>query len=326
MIELFISNFILDKKTVLFAINNTCNCRCDMCSIWKYDNKKIVKLIEGRKALSKLYKNNFGSLQITGGEPLLNSDVYSIIDYAKKLNFIVFLVTNGTLINELTAKKLSESRVDNVGISFHHYDNFIFEKISNHKNILSKVMNAVKYLKKENIPVEALFTISKFNKDDIEKTVEFINSLGIGVSFCIPMIIKDTSYCLGGRSAEFSNEELNDVITEIIHLKKKRYWIINNMIFFKEILNFLNGKNKYSCLGGNKLFYLDWNLNLYPCMVKGSPKNIDKVDFNLKGEKCNECLLQCFREPSLFLISRPLAISLILQDLPTYVKMTKTRY
>jgi len=294
-----------------------------MCSIWKDGNKKIVKLEEAKRALSKLYKNNFGSLQLTGGEPLLNPDVFSIIDFAKNLNFIVFLVTNGTLINESIAKKLSKSRVNNVGVSFHHHDVSVFEKISNHGNILNKVMNAIKYLKKENIPVEALFTISKYNKDDIERTVESINSLGIGVSFCTPMIVKDTSYCLGGSCAEFSNEELKDVITEIIHLKKKRYEIINNMTFLKEILDFLDGKNKYPCLGGHKLFYLDWNLNLYPCMVKGSPKQIDKVDFNFKVEKCNECLLQCFREPSLFLLSKPLTLKLVSQQIPTYFRLSK---
>jgi len=80
MLESFISNFIFDKKTVLFAINNTCNCMCEMCSIWKDENKKTVKLEEAKKALSKLYKNNFGYLQITGGEPLLNPDVFSILN------------------------------------------------------------------------------------------------------------------------------------------------------------------------------------------------------------------------------------------------------
>lgn len=320
MLKSMISNFIFDRKIVLFAINNTCNCKCEMCSIWKDKNKKTVKFEDAKKALIKLRKNNFGILQITGGEPLLNPDIFRIIGYAKKLGFTIFLVTNGTLIDETVAKKLSEIGVDNVGVSFHHYDTKNFEKISNHEKILDNVQNAIKFLKKEKVPTEALLTLSKYNKDDIEKTVRFINNLGIGISFCIPTIVKDTSFALGGDCVNFTNYELRDIILKIIRLKKKEYGIINNNIFLEETIHFLGGKNKYYCLGGYKIFYLDWNLNFYPCMFNGSPIIFNDVKFDFKNKKCNKCLLQCFREPSLFLLSKPLTLNLILHNFKDYIK------
>ena len=320
MLKFILSNFIFDRKVVLFAINNTCNCRCEMCSIWKDKNKKIVKFEDAKRALVKLRKNNFGTLQITGGEPLLNPDIFHIIKYAKKLGFTIFLVTNGTLINEITASKLSESGVDNVGVSFHHYDRMIFEKIANHKKILDKVLNTIENLKKEKIPTEALFTLSKYNRDNIEKTVEFINDLGLGVSFSMPTIIKNTSFSLGGESVEFKKKELKKIISKIIRLKKRGYKILNNTVFLKEALNFLDGKNKYQCLGGYKIFYLDWNLNFYPCMFKGKPMSLNKVNFKFEKVRCNDCLLQCFREPSLFLLSKPLTIKLVLSDFRNYIE------
>jgi MoaA/NifB/PqqE/SkfB family radical SAM enzyme len=291
-----------------------------MCSIWKDKNKKIVKFEDAKKALIKLRKNNFGILQITGGEPLLNPEVFRIIEYAKKIGFTVFLVTNGTLIDESTAKKLSKIHVDNVGISFHNYDAKKFEKISNHEKILDKVLNAIEILKKEKIPTEALFTLSKYNKDNIEKTIKFINDLDIGVSFCMPTIVKNTSYSLGGTCVNFTNDELRDAILEIIRLKKTGYNIINNITFLEETLHFLDGNAKYYCLGGYIIFYLDWNLNFYPCMFKGNSEKISNVKFDFKNEKCNKCILQCFREPSLFLISKPLTIKMILQNPLTYLK------
>jgi MoaA/NifB/PqqE/SkfB family radical SAM enzyme len=292
-----------------------------MCSIWKNGNKKIVKFEDAKKALIKLHKNNFGTIQITGGEPLLNPDIFHIIEYAKKLGFTIFLVTNGTLIDESAAKKLSEIGVDNVGISFHHYDKIMCEKIFGHKDVFNKLVNSVKFLKKEKIPVEALFTISKYNKNDIEKTIEFINSkLDISVSFCMPTTIKNTSFSLGNESVDFEKDELKEIILEIIRLKKKGYKIINNMIFLKEALNFLDGKNKYYCLGGYKIFYLDWNLDLYPCMFKGKPTSLDEKNFKFEKLRCNECLLQCFREPSLFLRSKGFCLKLIMKQLPEYLR------
>jgi len=322
MLKSMISNFIFNRNVILFAINNTCNCKCKMCSIWKNGNKKIVKFEDAKKTLIKLRKNNFGTIQITGGEPLLNPDVFRIIEYAKKLGFTVFLVTNGTLIDESLAKKLSEIKVDNVGVSFHHYNKIMCEKIFGHKDVLNKLVNSVKLLKKEKIPVEALFTISKYNKDDIEKTIDFINSkLNISVSFCMPTTIKNTSFSLGNESVDFEKDELKEIIFEIIRLKKKGYKIINNNTFLKEALNFLDGKNKYYCIGGYKIFYLDWDLNLYPCMFKGKPTSLDKTNFKFEKSRCNECLLQCFREPSLFLISKVFCLKLIMKQLPEYLRV-----
>jgi MoaA/NifB/PqqE/SkfB family radical SAM enzyme len=296
-----------------------------MCSIWKDKDKKTVKFGDAKRALIKLRKNNFGTLQVTGGEPLLNPDVFRIIQFAKKLGFTIFLVTNGTLINEEIAKKLSRVHVDNVGISFHHHNAEKFEKITNHKKILDKVQDAIKYLKKEKIPTVAMFTISKHNKDDIKKTVQFINDLGVSVSFCLPIISTDTSYSLGGLCVDFTNDELRDVIFEIIHLKKKGFDIINNMAFLEDTLRFSIGTAKYYCLGGYKIFYLDWNLNFFPCMFKGKPIKINEVDFNFENEKCNECLFQCFREPSLFLLSKPLTLKLVLNDLKSYLRVIKSK-
>ena len=324
MLKSMLSNFIFNRNVVLFAINNTCNCKCEMCSIWKDKNKKVVKFEDAKKALIKLRKNNFGILQITGGEPLLNPDVFRIIKYAKKLGFTVFLVTNDTLIDKITASKLSESGIDNIGVSFHHYDRKVFEKITNHKKILYKVKNAIENLKKQKIPTEVLFTLSKYNKDDIEKTVGFINDFGLSISFCMPTIIKDTSYSLGGACADLTNDELKDAILEIIRLKKNGFNIINNMTFLEETIRFLNGKTKYYCLGGYKIFYLDWNLNFYPCMFKGKPVNLNNMSFDFKNEKCNKCLLQCFREPSLFLLSRPLTLRLAISNFTSYSRIIRT--
>ncbi len=291
-----------------------------MCSIWNQKDKKIVKLEEAKKALRKLYRENFGFLQITGGEPLLNPNFFEIVKYAKKLHFTVFVVTNGTLIDKKVARKMAELKIDNVGISFHHYDEREFEKINNHENIQKKVLKAIELLKEEKVPTEALFTITKYNKNAIEKTVEMINKLGLGVSFCTPMTVKDTSFTLGSYSTKFLSKELKEILFEIIKLKKK-YFILNNEIFLKDVINFLEGKNKFYCVGGYKIFYLDWNLNFYPCMNKGPPIPLEKVKFDFDKKICNDCIFQCFREPSLLLISTPLAIKFILKNFSNYFKL-----
>jgi len=259
-------------------------------------------------------------MQLTGGEPFLNPDIFKIIDYAKKLRFIILIATNGSLITESVADKLARSKVEQVSISFHHYDPKIFEKIERHNNILPKVLKSIELLKEKKVPVSALCTISKHNFNDIEEIVCFTEDLGVGTNFCIPVNVSETSYSLGGKSAKFTKNELKNTILKVIKLKKEGYNITNNMSYLRDIISSLEGKSKYPCYGGSKLFYLDWNLNLYPCMCKGTRKKIDEESFSCK-ETCDNCLIQCFREPSLFLKSRMESVRLLLKDSPYYLNM-----
>jgi hypothetical protein len=80
------------------------------------------------------------------------------------------------------------------------------------------------------------------------------------------------------------------------------------------MIRYLDGKSKYECLGGSKIIYIDWNLNVFPCMCKGKPVSIDKYSFR-NGKTCNQCMIQCFREPSIFLMSKRGAKAM-LRELP----------
>lgn len=318
-----------DKNLLFFAINNTCNCRCKMCSIWKMKEKKIVKYAEAKKALIKFYDNDFRFLQLTGGEPLLNPDFFRIMKFAKELGFVVFFPTNGTLITKEIAERLAENRIDHVSISFHHFKPKTFEDISGHEGIFKKTLNSIAYLRQAGVPTSVLCTIMKDNYRDIENIVRYFDRLKISISFCTPMIIRETTFALGSEHAKFKKNELKNVISEIIELKGKYKNIVNNIEFLKDVMNFLSDKkSKYTCLGGEKIFYLDWNLNIYPCMNRGKGIAIDeffnsKRNINKKNQGCDDCTFQCFREPSIFLGSKANAIGALIKDLPSYIYFMK---
>jgi MoaA/NifB/PqqE/SkfB family radical SAM enzyme len=309
-----------DKKTVFFAVNNTCNSKCRMCSIWKNKNKKNVKYEDAKKALDILKKNNFKILQITGGEPFLNPDIFRILEYAKKIGFSIFVVTNGSMITEEAAEKIAKINVDQISVSFHHHDPKVFERIENHKNIFDKAFKGIQNLRQKKAHVSALCTISKYNMNDIEKTVEFIEGMNLYTSFCIPVTIDKTSFALGGdKCVNLTKEEMKDVILKIIEMKKRGHKIVNNTAYLRDVIDSLDGKSRYDCYGGSKLWFMDWNLKIYPCMSKGKGVRIEKAKFK-DHANCNECLIQCFREPSMFLKSRRETIRLFFKDIGFYLR------
>ena len=100
-------------------------------------------------------------------------------------------------------------------------------------------------------------------------------------------------------------------------MKKHGYNIVNTMIFLLEMNRYLENRNKYRCLGGERFAYIDWNLDVYPCMCKGKPINIEKYSFDkFQKSECNKCMLQCFREPSILLSNRKRTTKIALRELP----------
>ncbi len=303
-----------NPKLVFFAITNNCNCKCGMCSIWKIKEKKNIELDKAKSILLDLKKRGFNYLQLTGGEPMLHPNFFEILEYAKKLKFVVFFPTNGTLIDKISAKKLSKMNIDNVSVSFHNMDPLKFEDIAGHKDIFYKSLSAIKNLKKEKIPTCVICTINrKTNCEDIEHVVEFFQKMSIFVLICTPMVIKDTSFHIGGDDTNFSDKELKNIIIDILKMKKKYSNIINNTLFLETVIDFLDKKKtKYPCLGGKKILYIDWDGIVYPCMTK-----------NELTENCDDCILECFREPSIFMSSRKNAIFAIAKDLKYYLQFLK---
>jgi MoaA/NifB/PqqE/SkfB family radical SAM enzyme len=62
------------------------------------------------RVLDELAEMGSFYLSISGGEALTHPDFFEIIRHARKKNFCMTLITNGTLINENVAVRLEEYR------------------------------------------------------------------------------------------------------------------------------------------------------------------------------------------------------------------------
>lgn len=291
-----------------FAITNRCNARCNFCSIWKSKKKTSVNINYAKKALDKLYELNIRYLQITGGEPLTHPNLIEIAEYAANKGIITTIVTNGSLLTEENIKAMKIAGVDGIGISFDHYLPEVIEKNRGIPRLYEKIEESVKIANKMKLPVSALVTISKNNFNCIDKIAENINQIGFRyINFCYPMKDTKSTFKIGGNHeniVDFDDDELIEVIDKIIDLKKKGYNILNPTASLNDMKKYLMKKNvAYPCLGGYKVFYLDWNLELFKCMYKnevyGSIFKINKTMIRKKSH-CNECMLQCFRDPSIY--------------------------
>jgi radical SAM protein with 4Fe4S-binding SPASM domain len=120
-------------------------------------------------------------VSIAGGEPLADKDFFPVLEHALARGIDVSFSTNGTLITETTAKRLSELDVRTINISLDGWDDESFGEVRGYGR-LKYVMRGVErlrtfYTKK----IAAKCTLMRTNIRNLDKIIAFAEELGFDV-------------------------------------------------------------------------------------------------------------------------------------------------
>lgn len=94
-----------------FIRTTGCNLRCTYCDTkYAYENGQEMNI---HQIINEIKKYDCKNIYITGGEPLLQPDILTLIDKLTMLNYNIGIETNGSIrIQELLEKKLSLISLD----------------------------------------------------------------------------------------------------------------------------------------------------------------------------------------------------------------------
>jgi radical SAM protein with 4Fe4S-binding SPASM domain len=161
---------------VQLTLVDECNLKCIYCyatdrpkSIKKLTREDHFKLIDDISGIS-----GQAEIVLTGGEPLLSPYALDLADYAKSLGHQVHLLTNGILITEINAKRISET-FNLIKISIDGSTPAIHE-FHRGKNSFSKTMKAVDLLNQHGAPLQIAMTVTKKNIHDIDAMTKMFGS------------------------------------------------------------------------------------------------------------------------------------------------------
>ncbi len=290
------------KRTAVFAITSKCNCRCYMCDMHRREPREI-SFEDAKKVLDFLARNKFLIVYFTGGEPTLHPNVVEMVDYANRLGLVATMTTNGTPSRELLMR-LKNAGLYLLSVSLDHWDAAVCEKIRGHKDIMFKQVQTLKYLNEIGLRTYALAFLNSFLVEDgVEKLADFANNVvGVPFGFCYPTTSEINTYRLGSSLSETKyDSRLRENVETILKLKKCKREVANLATYIEDIINLDDSKApNFSCRGGEDVVYIDWLGDVYPCFLKGKLFNIlgEEAKF-LKNVRCNDCFINCFREPSL---------------------------
>ncbi|RLG43504.1 MAG: hypothetical protein DRN78_01675 [Thermoproteota archaeon] len=102
-------------SSVIWVVTEKCNLRCIHCYEGNREPQRELSTEEAMRVIDRLYDAGKPLTFISGGEPLLRKDIYSILGRLKELGFRVILSTNGTLVDK-AAERLASLEIDNIAI------------------------------------------------------------------------------------------------------------------------------------------------------------------------------------------------------------------
>jgi radical SAM protein with 4Fe4S-binding SPASM domain len=107
------------KPVVVWNVSRTCNLRCRHCYSDSEPRKYPGELThaQGRALLEDLAAFGVPAVLLSGGEPLARPDTLELAQYGRSLGLKFTLSTNGTLIDDATARRIREIGFAYVGIS-----------------------------------------------------------------------------------------------------------------------------------------------------------------------------------------------------------------
>lgn len=93
-------------------VHTACNCRCVMCDIWKANaSKREIGLDELARHMDAIRALRVRRVMLTGGEPLLHSNLWALCDLLHAEGIRISLVTTGLLLDthaEAVARTIDE--------------------------------------------------------------------------------------------------------------------------------------------------------------------------------------------------------------------------
>lgn len=165
--------FIAPKK-ITIELTDCCNSYCKHCYYKPNYNESVEINIESLfNKLSFLKKYDIDEIELTGGEPLLHSHFFEILQYCMHNFKRTIVLTNGLLINEIFVDKLMTIPVNNIekrlyfAISYDSNKKDIYQQIRGCDGLFS-VEKAIRLLRSKSFFVRAAMTIfPKINIEDI---------------------------------------------------------------------------------------------------------------------------------------------------------------
>lgn len=209
------------RPIVVWNITRACNLKCVHCYNDSGVGKpfKDISTEKAKEVLDNLAQYGVPSVLFSGGEPLMRTDLFELIEYAGSKDLRTVISTNGTLISKEKAALIKNRGVSYVGISLDGIGE-INDKFRAVDGAFDKAVTGIRNCRAEGVRIGLRLTLTQRNVRDLEALFAFFEDEGIERA-CFYHLVPS------GRGATISSEDLTHAQSraaiEMIMAKTKQY-------------------------------------------------------------------------------------------------------
>jgi len=299
-------NLIDNKKENQFSaplkismnLTKRCNLRCKQC----FSDSGEIKAVElNTEEMFKLFDdmNKYGTFFIClgGGEPLTRPDLLEILEYGKKKQLAISVVSNGLLLTQDLINKLNEVELDTFWISLDGLEEN--HEMLRGKTTFKKTLNSLQLLKDYYKGKTAIrISLNKYNVNEYKELIKIAEEYNIDLIRFTPIISFGRAK---NEDLTINQDQYIDFLNNIKKAKSKVEIIYPNKPNPQKIWI---GTNGFGCHCGKEAIWIDEVGNYSPCIfwgdkyILGNIREKSYMDLwkeslitaNIKGNKtCENC-------------------------------------
>lgn len=301
-------------KIVAWELTKRCMLKCKHCRAGaeniSYENE--LTLDESKKIIDSLARQLPLLLILTGGEPLLRSDIFEIASYASSKKIVVVMATCGSLVTKEALENLKSCGVTKLSFSIDGFNAESHDEFRGQQGAFKEVVRAANLARGHVMPFQINTTLTKSNYQYIEKINDFSSELGADLHDIFIMI--PTGRANNIRSELLDNDQYDDVLkwiaTEVLTERRKiRVTCAPHYSrIFKETSEKLgiapNARSRppSPCMGGKNFFFISNVGKLYPCgffPIDGG--DLRKAEYNFSIAENESKLFSELKDQKLYL-------------------------
>ena len=278
----------LKKRPFLVNLEVTkrCNARCGFCSYWHTEHpQELPDYTDVVKKLRPVV------LSISGGEPLLRKDIHEIIKGVRPYCHYLVMVTNGTILTEEVADRLSMAGLNQLAVSLDFADER-HDEARGVTGLFKKVSKMVPRLASKGYKVVLNTVIMESNMGHIIALAHMARSWGAGISFSAYCSLKkgDEGPMIEGGKLK----QLEDIVAELKLLKRMLGHIKNSDYYLNGIPRYFRNGGMESCKAGLRWVQVTPDGYIKPCSELPVMCRYDEYGQERVPEiTCTECWYTC---------------------------------
>jgi MoaA/NifB/PqqE/SkfB family radical SAM enzyme len=237
--------------SALLELTYGCSWRCSFCYNPRHHDVRPLTGGEWAVVLDDLRDLGVLWVALTGGEPLLHPDFFRVAEETRRRAFGLRVFTNGTLVDEATARRLASLEPVTVELSLHGATAAVHDAATRVRGSYERALAAVDRLRGAGVRVVVKTLVTLANEGEVPAIVSLAAGLGVELRLDLQVTPRD-----GGDATPLRHRASREGTERVLSLLARA----------GALSDVPRAPGEWNCGIGRSTMTIDPEGNVFPCM------------------------------------------------------------